>query len=128
MDTLFFYSFFTNTCADYLVEWIQNVTTGWKINFSNDMKSGLMDQVVRVDPSKLIVGFSFGNNGSGKTVFIWPKDVGDAWERLGGGVDGAAPRGVMFWNAHLDQLNIFNGTKRDNYTLASGFNKFLKVR
>ena len=104
------------------------MTTGWKINFSNDMKSGLVDQVVRVDPSKLIVGFSFGNNGSGKTVFIWPKDVGDAWERLGIGGGGGVPRGVMFWNAHLDQLNIFNGTKRLNYTLASGFNKFLKVR
>ena len=57
--------------ADYLVEWVGNVTRGWRVNFSTDKESGLVDQVVSVDPLKLVVGFSFGNNGSGRTVFIW---------------------------------------------------------
>ena len=112
--------------SDYLYDWITNVTNGWMVNFEEDASSGLKNQLISVHPSKLIVGFSFGNNGSGKTIFVWPNEVEIAWEKLK--EDGIVPRGVMFWNAKLDQMNVFNGTKRENYTLAGGFNEFLKVR
>jgi hypothetical protein len=111
--------------SHYLVEWVTNVTTGWMVNFENDPLSGLKNQMVQVDPKKLIVGFSFGNNGNGRTVFIWPKDVAAAWAQLG---DTNAPRGVMFWNANLDQQHVMNGTLDPGYTLAGGFNSFLHVR
>ncbi len=110
--------------ADYLVDWCRNVTQGWTVDFENDPNSGLDNQIVRVPPEKLIVGFSFGTGSSGKTVFIWPDDVKRAFSRMA-----TPPRGVMFWNVNLDRLGVFNGTQRtDNYTLAAGFNAFLHVR
>jgi hypothetical protein len=109
---------------DYLTAWIKNVTEGWMVHFEQDPSSGLKNQVVAVPPEKLVIGFSFGLPvGSGKTVFIWPEDVGKAYARFA-----QPPRGVMFWNLGLDRASVFNGTKRDNYTLAGGFNAFLRVR
>ena len=92
---------------------------------------GSVDLAIRlgVDPRKanqMVRGVVSLPNGSGKTIFVWPNEVEIAWEKLKG--DGIVPRGVMFWNAKLDQMNVFNGTKRENYTLAGGFNEFLKVR
>jgi len=113
--------------SEYLVDWVQNVTNGWVVNFENDPSSGLQNQMISVDSKKLIIGFSFGNNGNGRTVFIWPKDVGSAWKAMKG-KNIVQPRGVMYWNAHLDQLGIFNGTKKTNYSLAKGFNSFLNTR
>jgi hypothetical protein len=48
-----------------------------------------------------------------------------SWAQLG---DTNAPRGVMFWNANLDQQHVMNGTLDPGYTLAGGFNSFLHVR
>lgn len=108
--------------SDYLVSWVRNVTNGWVVNFSTDQESDLKDQSVKVSPDKLIIGFSFGN-ADGRTVFVWPDDVGIAFSNMS-----TPPRGVMFWNVANDRKGVFNGTARENYTFASGFNSFLKTR
>jgi hypothetical protein len=113
--------------SDYLVQWIQNVTNGWMVEFENDRNSGLKNQVISIPYDKLIVGFSFGDNGNGKTVFIDPIDVKSAFTSLRSSLK-QQPRGVMYWNAHLDQQHIYNGTYNERFNLAKAFNRFLHTR
>ena len=106
--------------SDYLVSWVRNVTKGWIVNYTG---VDIMPQRVNVDPSRLIVGFSFGS-GSGRSVFVWPSAVAKAYAKLA-----APPRGVMYWNMNLDRDGTFNSTiARRGYTFAKAFNAFLKTR
>jgi hypothetical protein len=58
---------------------------------------------------------------SGKSLFVWPEDIGKAYE----GMD-HRPRGVMYWDINEDDKGV-NGT---NVTcdFATGLNRFLHVR
>ena len=106
--------------AKYLTQWVSSIIKGWHVNYSN---VDIPAQFVRVDASRLIIGFSFGGKG-GRTVFVWPEAVRNAFNALP-----VKPRGVMYWNMDLDRRGVFNATvKRPGYTFASGFNAFLKTR
>lgn len=79
---------------------------------------------IGVTTEQLVIGFSRGGF-NGKSVFVWPEDVGKAWSRLQ--QQGASvPRGVMFWNINNDGT-VVNGTNA-TCSLTRGFNAFLHVR
>ncbi len=108
--------------AKYLLEWATAIVAGWEIDFA----PLLPKQTVRVNASRLVVGFSFGFAGS-KSVFIWPEAAGTAFAQLE--TLGIQPRGCMFWNAHLDQQGVINGTfHKPPGFFATEFNKFLNIR
>jgi hypothetical protein len=104
------------------------------------------NRTLRLAPEQFVIGFSRGY--AGKSVFIWPRDVGEAWARsqeasgqqqhdhhLQSGAPSSAvkqdsdkhvPRGVMFWNINNDGGPV-NGTST-NCSFTKEFNAFLHVR
>ena len=103
-------------------------------------------RTLQLAPEQFVIGFSRGY-ASGKSVFIWPSDVGAAWARVrGGGGQGAqqhhlrseggaskhddggnsVPRGVMFWNINNDGGPV-NGTST-TCSFTKEFNEWLHVR
>ena len=97
---------------------------GWVVEFGSDPSFGIPTQRVSVAARQLLVGFSRGSmDGSGKSVFIWPQDVGKVWAQL---QPEERPRGVMYWNMRNDG-GPANGTVK-NVSLVDGFNTFLRVR
>ena len=87
-----------------------------------------------------MIGFSRGSSG-GRSVFVWPKDVGTAWARIQQQQQqqqpqqeeeekeeksSRLPRGVMFWNVNIDGGRV-NDTNTTCW-LGRGFNDFLRVR
>ena len=78
-----------------------------------------------MNASQLVIGFSRGGGSAGKSVFIWPDRIGDAWKKLE--AEGkATPRGVMHWNINIDGSTV-NGTSQ-TCDMTRGFNEFLHVR
>ena len=115
--------------AQYLVELVRSFAKGWSVDFSSDPTVGVPTQNVSIPPKQLVLGFSRGSeNGSGKSVFIWPKDVGEAFAAL---AEDERPLGVMFWNMEIDgRRDHGTGVNGTNVTCdqAAEFNKFLRVR
>ena len=115
--------------AQYLVELVRSFASGWSVDFSSDPTVGVPTQNVSIPPQQLVLGFSRGSeNGSGKSVFIWPKDVGEAFAAL---AEDERPLGVMFWNMEIDgRRDHGTGVNGTNVTCdqAAEFNKFLRVR
>jgi hypothetical protein len=68
------------------------------------------------------VGFSRGDS-QGKSAFIWPEDVGIAYENT---LVKNQPRGFAFWNI-AEEGGGANGTNT-TLTFAPSFNEFLYIR
>ncbi|KAJ1463079.1 hypothetical protein M885DRAFT_504615 [Pelagophyceae sp. CCMP2097] len=115
--------------AAYLAQWVSQVTEGWLVDFASDESVGLANAtLVRVPASKLVVGFSFGSKppNAGKSCLFEAADVQRAFDLLGS----AKPRGLAFWNTHLDYHGACDGNDGINKhcDFATGFNDVLKVR
>jgi len=113
-----------------LREFVRSYTTPFWMDFSNITKLGIdippEDWHVHISPSQLLVGFSFGAGGSGKSIYIAPTDLGEALH----GDDLPKenwPRGAFFWNLDLDGNRPVNGTAF-NTSFASGFNDIFHTR
>lgn len=115
--------------AEYIVELVRALQRGWQVDFGADPALGIPTQHVGVAASQLVLGFSRGSeDGSGKSVFIWPKDVATAWQLLR---PDERPRGLMFWNMEIDgRLDHNTGVNGTNRTCdqARAFNEILHVR
>ena len=109
--------------ARYLAELARAFARGWRVTFGNE-SVGVASQTVAIPPQRLLLGFSFGSNPAGRSVFIRPSAVAEAWESL---APDERPRGVMFWNMDIDGHQGTNGTNA-TCNLAAGFNSFLHVR
>lgn len=69
--------------ADYLVNLVRRFKEGWRVDFGNDPAVDVQSQNISVPSTQLVLGFSRGSeDGSGKSVFIWPHSVAQAWEQL----------------------------------------------
>ena len=111
--------------ATYLaLTWVPAYFAGWPVNFSAVPALARPDGTVRVRPSALVLGFSYGW-ADGKGLYVPPQVVGTAWAMM---PESARPRGVMYWNINeLTPDGPVNGTNvRVNF--AAGFNDFLHVR
>eukprot|EP00039_Didymoeca_costata_P021634 m.345026 g.345026 ORF g.345026 m.345026 type:complete len:382 (+) comp25680_c0_seq1:131-1276(+) len=110
--------------ATYLVELVRAYQKGWTVNFSTNTVLNVSTQHIHIPATQLVIGFSRGSDDkSGKSVFIWPKDVGKAWSMLS---KNERPLGVMFWNMVIDGTPV-NGTNI-SVNQAAEFNDFLHVR
>lgn len=96
------------------------------MDFGSDAAVGIPSQTVAIPPAQLVLGFSFGSAppALGKSVFVRPAAAAAAWGAL---APAERPRGMMFWNLHLDGVVQANGSNR-TYDLAAGFNAFMHVR
>ena len=76
---------------------------------------------VKVTAQQFVIGFSRGGFG-GKSVFVWPRDVAQAWKELKilsslspsvimnttTNIAPLLPRGVMHWNINIDNGPVNN--------------------
>jgi len=117
--------------AEYLARWAAAVEDGWTVHF-NSSAPGLLPgngssaaQTVRVPAPQLVVGLARGD-GQGKSLFVWPRDVGRAFAALEAMGPGRRPRGVMFFYIEAEGRAV-NGTDT-TCSLAPALNAFLHVR
>ena len=109
--------------AEYLVGLARAFSKGWTVDFGSDPAVKWPTQVVRVPPSQLVLGFSFGWS-QGKSLFVDPKDFAKAWAALS---PAERPRGGMFWNIGMDGGKV-NHTSNVSCNFAKEFNEFMHVR
>ena len=71
--------------AAYLAKWVQQMDRGYRVDFAADPSLALPNNtLIRVDPSRLVLGFSFGSRitNAGKSVLIQASDVQRAFESV----------------------------------------------
>jgi hypothetical protein len=86
----------------YFTNWIQQVYTGWFVDFQGFPGCDIPSQFVSVNPANLCIGLANGGwsipaqpSDTVKTVFVPPTDITDAYVKLK--KKGIAPRGFVFW-------------------------------
>ena len=113
--------------SEYLAWAAGAMQRGWMVDFSSDPSLKFASCPVAVPARQLVIGLSRGSSQApgqaGKSLFVWPRDVRAAFERMP--VE-ERPRGVMYWNINND-LETVNGTNA-TCDFASEFNAFLHVR
>lgn len=94
------------TVTQYLNTLINNLATGWEVQFGSDPKIRTPTQTISVPPTQLVIGLAngwAGPNRGDKFVLIWPDQI-DLKQ-----ID-QPPRGFMFWNLKDEGLEV-NGRK-----------------
>jgi len=107
--------------AEYITGLVRQLAAGWTVDFSSVPEVAFPSTTVAVPAPQLVIGFARGGE-NGRSVFVWPSSVGEAFASLGAD----APRGVMFWNVENDGGEV-NGTST-TCSYATEFNKFLHIR
>ena len=104
-----------------------NGSGGWFVDFGDNATTGLRlggRHAIVIEPWQLVVGLSRGSaDGSGKSAFFWPSDVGKAYEAT---AEGERPRGFAFWNI-AEEGSGANGTSVP-LSFAPSLNAFLHTR
>jgi hypothetical protein len=110
--------------ATYLAELVQEMNSGWEVDFTNDPQIGLKTQNVSVPHSQLVIGFANAWAGPrpGKTLLVYPDEAQTAWEELV--AKNMQPKGFMFWDIQ-DEGKDVDGKP---FYLSKGLNNFLKIR
>ena len=104
---------------EYFLEFVNKITSGWIVNFENEPRIQLSNQLIHIPKSKLVLGFANGwAYNSDKSLFLHPDQIKEVYGVLEDA--GLRPRGCGFWNIKDEGLN-------DVY-LARGFNSFLNTR
>jgi hypothetical protein len=112
---------------DYLTSWVQTVTDGWMVDFSNDPQVKLPSQKVTVASSQLLIGFANAWATSPRTAFASPEHIGVAFQQLVE-MGKQPPRGVFFWCISSEGQIPSNGSSKEPLFFASGSNAFLHTR
>jgi len=107
--------------AEYLEDLVAKYATGWLVDF--EMIDGLRGQgniSVSVEPSRLVIGLSFGST-NGESAYFEPTQAVST--SFFGGVE--KPRGYSFWNLRMDQEGTFANNTNNVLHLGAGLHQFL---
>ncbi|KAJ3215661.1 hypothetical protein HK099_006249 [Clydaea vesicula] len=111
--------------ADALIKAIEDITTGWFVDFTtDDLTKDLSKVQLKIPFEKLIVGLGNFNYKSERSLYIPSEDCRFTYEHFLR-LNGKSIRGFGFWDI-ADEGNILYKEKK--LYLATELNKFLKIR
>jgi chitinase len=110
---------------EVLVRFVQLITKGWEVEFSQDPEIGYNSQFVKIPPERLVVGLANGWAGDGKFLLIYPDEVAMAYSQLAS--MSLQPRGFGFWDI-ADEGKESQQQPGVPVWLASGLNEFMHIR
>eukprot|EP01040_Poterioochromonas_malhamensis_P004072 gene4074-4356_t len=110
---------------DVLIKFVQLITTGWEIQYSNDQELHYPNQYLNIESDRLLIGLANGWAGDGKFLLIYPDEINIAYQQLK--EMNLAPRGFGFWDI-ADEGKASVLRPNEPVWLASGLNKILKIR
>lgn len=117
--------FLKESPVEYLVNFVQRISKGWWVDFSDDPELNHESSIVSVPAQKLVIGLANGWAGDGKFLFIPPDDVGEAYQAMM--ERDIAPRGFAFWNI-LDEGRESIKHSGHPVWMVKGLNNFMKIR
>jgi hypothetical protein len=111
--------------TDYLAGLVDKMEKGWEVDFGSDKSVGLASQIVKVHPTRLLIGLANGWTHDAppidKFLLLWPSQIEEAYLAL---PEEKRPRGFMFWDI-ADEGNEIEGK---TLYMAEGLNNFLHTR
>ena len=109
----------------YLVAFVERISKGWRVDFSDDRELNYESSFVSVPPERLVIGLANGWAGDGKFLLIFPEEIGEAYHAMM--KSGITPRGFAFWNILDEGKESIKHAGRPVW-MAKGLNDFLKIR
>jgi chitinase len=110
---------------EVVVRFVQLITKGWEVAFSEDAELEYSNQFVKIPPQRLVVGLANGWAGDGKFLLIYPDEVAMAYSQLAS--MSLQPRGFGFWDI-ADEGKESQQQPGVPVWLASGLNEFMHIR
>lgn len=112
------------TSADYLINWVPQVLSGWYVDFAADPSySDFPSQHISISATAFCIGLANGW-AEKKTILVMPEEAGAAYYALS--EMGQAPRGFVFWA--IESEGWIPPGQTAPLFMAAGLNEFLHTR